>query len=302
MKFLLFFAFLIGLSACAGQPTPETADLPTLAALPTLTPTDTPTPVTPSATPSATLTASPTPTASVTVTPSATITDTPTPTATHTPTATDTPPPTADNESLMALALLAAQATVLPQQVYLSPTPPFVLPTQPPGSVTTCPILPAGGFGLVFAADPAIAQQIGCPVGQPPVTTTAASAYQNFERGAMMWLAGPPAAVYVLFADGRFQRYDDTYQVETDPISGGEAPPPGLAEPVRGFGKVWRTYPEVRNGLGWARDAEAGGTATLQVFERGLMLDLPQRGDILVLANAAGSAISGTWRAVMGRY
>lgn len=292
---------LVGLlAACGADTPPDTAALPTLAQFPTLTPTDTPTPVTPSATPTVTPTEPPTATITPTVTPSATITDTPTPTPSHTPTATDTPAPTADNQGVMALALLALQATVLPP-AFLPGDPAQAVPATQPLPAATCAYLPPGGFGLVFTGDPALIQQIGCPVGQPPVTASVSSAAQVYERGAMFWLQGSPDAIYALFAGGRFQRYDDTYNPNTDPFSGGEAPPPGLVEPVRGFGKVWRTFPEVRNGLGWALNAEAGGTATVQRFERGHMLYLPQRADILILVDDPGG-LAGSWRAVPGAF
>jgi hypothetical protein len=35
-------------------------------------------------------------------------------------------------------------------------------------------------------------------------------------------------------------------------------PPPGLYQPIRGFGKLWRTHPEVRDRLGWATAPEQG--------------------------------------------
>ncbi len=294
MRNRLVLIMLSLLAACAGQPAPEAAELPTLAALPTAAPTDSPTPPTPSATPTTTFTAAPTATATPSVTPSATITDTPSPTATATPTITPMPLPTADNEGIAALAALALRATIVPLPT-LPPAPPAFIPTGAP-LTTACPAPPPGGFGALTAADPTLTALIGCPVGVPlPVS----SAAQPYERGGMLWLAGPPPAVYALFNTGRFSRYDDTYNPNTDPFSGGEAPPPGLVEPVRGFGKVWRTFPEVRAGLGWALADEAGATATVLFFERGQMVYLPQRGEIVTLANDPGGA-GGTWRAAAG--
>lgn len=46
----------------------------------------------------------------------------------------------------------------------------------------------------------------------------------------------------------------------------GLTPPPGRYEPQRGFGKVWRDFPEVREALGWATLPEAAHTATVQPF------------------------------------
>ena len=297
MRWLLTFIAAGALAACGAPPAPNGA-LPTLAQLPTLTPSDTPAPTdtaipTLTPTPSLTPTSTPTPTASVT--PSATITDTPT----HTPTASVTPTPRVG--ALGLLALLAAQATVLPPTylpppVTLTPAPPPGMPTQPPAAA--CPYPPPGGFGPIYAADPSLAAQLGCPLGAPPAATSSASAYQPFERGAMVWLSGP---IYALFSGGRFQRYDDTFVPGVDPDSGDEIAPPGLVEPVRGFGKVWRSAPDVRAGLGWGLAGESGAQAALQRFERGWLVYLPQRGDVLALVEDAGGQ-AGMWRALPGAF
>jgi hypothetical protein len=70
---------------------------------------------------------------------------------------------------------------------------------------------------------------------------------------------------------------------------------------VRGFGKVWRANSDVRSGLGWALAPEAGGNAAMQRFERGWMLDLSQRGDVLVLIEDPGG-LSGTWQSLPGGF
>lgn len=56
-----------------------------------------------------------------------------------------------------------------------------------------------------------------------------------------------PAPSYALFGD---------FWAPGQPERGEEAPPPGLIEPLRGFGKVWREHAEVRRGIGWAVSAE----------------------------------------------
>lgn len=287
------------LAGC-GQPTPEVGVLPTLAELPTLTPTDTGTlvtPLPPTETPTDTPTVTITSSITVTVTPSATITETPTPTPTVTPTATNTIEPTEDNEGIMALLALAAQATVLPEQLQ-----PAVVPTVPGATqapvTTVCSFGPPGGFATVYQGDPTLSAQLGCASGS---VLPMSSASQLYERGEMFWLQGPPGYIYVLFNTGRWQRYDDTYNASVDPESGGETAPAGLKEPIRGFGKVWRSAQEVRTGLGWASNDEVGGQATVQLFEHGQMIYLSQRGQIFILVNDAGG-LTGTWRAVQGSY
>jgi hypothetical protein len=58
------------------------------------------------------------------------------------------------------------------------------------------------------------------------------------------------------------------------------APPPGLFEPVRGFGFVWwYKLGGQTSALGWATDVEKGFCATLQPFEHGFIFrssDVPQ--------------------------
>ncbi len=292
------------LVACGNQPQ-SVGELPTVAALPTLTAT---LPVTATATMTLTITPTdtPTPTATVlvtntlTVTPSATITDTPTPTATNTPLPSDTPYPTADNEGLLALVQLAAKATILPPNLLpaVVPTVPgaVVGATAPPAVMPTCTTPPSGGFATVYNGDPTLAAQLGCPLG----VISFASASQTYQAGEMIWMAGPPQAIYALFSTGRFTRYDDTFNASVDPASGGETAPAGLIVPVRGFGKIWRTFAEV-HALGWATSDELGGQSTAQIFERGQMVYLPQRGMIVVLITDNGG-LNGGWRMVSGSY
>ncbi len=292
----------LGLSACQQSPGPEAeADLPTIAALPTLTFTPPPsaTPIySPTATLTATATASLTPTITLTVTPSITITDTPTPT--FTATASITPL----HDALFGLAELAARATVLPQTMQPPvPTEPGSVNSAPadtsgvagpavnPPALPACAQAPSGGFGTVYANAPDLAASLGCPVGG---ANTVNSALENFERGNMIWIDGP---IYVLYIDGRLQQFTDTFVQGVDPDSGGETPPPGLYEPVRGFGKVWRSNPDVRSGLGWGTTQEMGGTAVTQRFDHGWMIDMQQRSDVLVLLDA-----NALWQSYLGSY
>lgn len=101
-----------------------------------------------------------------------------------------------------------------------------------------------------------------CPAAAPLVSP---AAEQLFEGGRMIWLQAQ-RKIYVLFGDGQpvpsgtppngWLVFDDTWQPgepESDPSL---VPPAGRYQPVRGFGKVWRSYPVVREGLGWALGPE----------------------------------------------
>ncbi|MCS7283267.1 MAG: NBR1-Ig-like domain-containing protein [Anaerolineae bacterium] len=100
-----------------------------------------------------------------------------------------------------------------------------------------------------------------CP-NYPPRTTWAAE--QPFERGFMIWLQEvclgdqTRSEIIVFRNDGRYWAYRDTFvegEPESDPTL---VPPPGLYQPIRGFGKLWRTHPSVREALGWATAPEQG--------------------------------------------
>src|SRR5690606_27384742 len=137
--------------------------------------------------------------------------------------------------------------------------------------------LPQGSFAAIYEGRAEIREGLGCALSG---ATSASSAYQTFQNGAMVWLSSlgspPQPAIYVLYNNGTYQRLNDTFQEGVDPESGGNTPPEGLTEPVRGFGKVWRDTPGVRDGLGWATSGEIGGSAQVQLFERGEMIALSQ--------------------------
>jgi len=246
-------------------------------------------------------------TATITVTPSLTITDTPT----RTPSI--TPSPTQEVNPLLVLALTAAQTTLQPSPIttvlpLFPPTlaPYAVTPTLAPGlatplPATQCLYLPPGGFGQLIIAEPNLVNQIGCPVGSPPVVAALSGASQQFQGGSMAWIGDTAPVIYVFYNNGTFQRFDDTFNSAVDSESGGETPPAGLFEPVRGFGKVWRNSELVRASLGWALAAETTANVVALDFTLGRMLYLSSRGEILVLTYQGNPAM-GTWRAVFGSF
>jgi hypothetical protein len=79
------------------------------------------------------------------------------------------------------------------------------------------------------------------------------------------------AVLYFRKLENSWGRYLDLWS-EGQPVSGGETPPAGLFEPVRGFGKLWREEPGVRDRLGWAVEPEAPVPIFLQQFENGALL------------------------------
>jgi len=116
-----------------------------------------------------------------------------------------------------------------------------------------------------------------------PVSTQIQVAEQVFERGRMLWIQ-PQSKIWVMLDDGSgaglWMVYDDTFvegEAENDPAL---VPPEGMFQPQRGFGKVWRNTPTIRESLGWALTPEfgyvspyeyhAGGSVNAQnQYERG---------------------------------
>jgi hypothetical protein len=176
-----------------------------------------------------------------------------------------------------------------------------VIGTVAGGASATCAALPDGAVGAFLASDPAFAAQLGCALGAALET---AGAVQLFERGLMIYRAsavpGTPGTIEALSGDGRFSRYVDTWASGIDPDSGNLAPPPGLVEPIRGFGKVWRSDSGLMARLGWALAGEQGVPLVVQAFERGAAIYVPSQNTLYLLADDAAGAPAGSWRQASG--
>jgi hypothetical protein len=308
--------------------TPAPTDTPELTFTPSATHTPTSTPVPPTDAPSETPTASETPAPTISLTPSLTITNT------VTPTLTVTPSPSPDLGPLGPLALFAAQVTVVPfppptqtaiavaraqlQTATMSalmatnflpfPTAPGSgglpageLPIAPIPTVLGggCPVAPPGSVAAIQSQVPAVGGSLGCVNGS---VISLIGAFQPFERGVMIYVQTTPASIYALTQDGRFRRYDDTWVSGVDPDAGVMSPPPGLVEPIRGFGKVWRSNPDLQASLGWATAGEGGQNASLITFTSGRMIYLSAQNQTFVLLDDAPFAGGGRWQAVNGGF
>lgn len=97
-----------------------------------------------------------------------------------------------------------------------------------------------------------------------------AAAEEPFEQGTMIWVKEQDL-IYVLFSDGvspHWRAYQDRWN-EGDPTNDPALePPPGLFQPERGFGLVWREEPGVRDRLGWALAPEASYVTKVQATSR----------------------------------
>jgi len=155
---------------------------------------------------------------------------------------------------------------VPPVLATITPTP---TPTRTPTPTPECAILPLGEFDAVWREELTRAH-LGCPFEQEHLTGSARAAFQN---GFMYWREDR-LLIYVFYNDGRWQEFEDTWQ-SPQPDSQGYTPPPGLMEPIRGFGKVWREQLEgPEAAIGWATEHEIGGDTLIEDFERGVILKI----------------------------
>lgn len=132
--------------------------------------------------------------------------------------------------------------------------------------------------------------QITTEVAQSPANAPfqckAGVVEQSFENGFMFWLghttqerctdqhtfAPSSGEVWVAILDkslksGQWLIFVDDWTDGADPISDPSlTPPPGLSQPVRGFGKIWRTKltDAQRTALGWATGTELPYSADYQ--------------------------------------
>ncbi len=94
---------------------------------------------------------------------------------------------------------------------------------------------------------------------------------EHFEHGLMLWFQ-EGGRTYVLLEDSSvFKPYQEVIDGQGLPLPGpdpGLVPPPGLFQPVLGFGKFWRGLVPgsewVRERLGWAVAPEVGYSALWQ--------------------------------------
>lgn len=187
---------------------------------------------------------------------------------------------------LMTLALLVLAGCGLPPMqlvVIISPTPDpntIIITVTPPSPPT--PML------LTTATEP---PTITPPVESPaPTLTPTLNAFptetraqlfiaqQDFQNGYMFWIS-TRNVIWVLINTpgnpntGEWRIYPDTF-AEGEPEFDPNLIPPSenLFQPRRGFGKLWRTTPGLREALGWATTPEFA-LNTSYVYQPGGFID-----------------------------
>ena len=97
-------------------------------------------------------------------------------------------------------------------------------------------------------------------------------AEQVFEGGRMFYL-DPVSRIWVMLngeeddTTGEWLIFADTWQEGEPESDSAIIAPDGLHQPIRGFGKIWRENPELREALGWGLDPEIGHETRYQFFE-----------------------------------
>ena len=140
---------------------------------------------------------------------------------------------------------------------------------------------PIMGFGKVWNDNPTVKNGLGLGIEEQ---RTVQAAEEKTQGGVLFWRQDT-LTIYALRNDGTWQAYPDTWQAGVHPESWGYAPPAGLYEPIRGFGKLWREQLGGPGGaFGWGTEPERGLSGTVQAFQKGVMLE-NERKDIYVLFN-----------------
>lgn len=119
-----------------------------------------------------------------------------------------------------------------------------------------------------------------------PTITQIQVAEQVFENGRMFWLQ-PTGQIWVMIvtSEGRgdWQIYEDNF-VEGEPEFDPElVAPEGMEQPMRGFGKLWRESPGLREALGWAITPEFG-FVTRYEYHPGGTITAPEPGYHVLLS------------------
>lgn len=143
-----------------------------------------------------------------------------------------------------------------------------ITPDFPATRLPTCTIPPDAIFGVSWGQDAEVPFRLGCPI---QITAQFRGTTQVFERGAMYW-RGDTGEIWAIATSGPFAGRYWTVQQSADENNADILVPEGLRVPVRGFGGLWRSVPEVRDALGFARTDEQELAMQSQRFESGLLL------------------------------
>lgn len=173
---------------------------------------------------------------------------------------------------------------------------PYVFGGVPGGSaVIASGVVGAGGEGgacgfavsavvaNAYNRDASLRERLGCPVSGG--ASIAAMVMQPFERGIMVW-RGDVRQIYALATSGQFWQVADSWSEGMPADDPAFSAPPGVLQPVRGFGLVWRGNVAFCDALGWGTQSEAPASGFWQDFERGALFSVD--GTVYALFSAEG--------------
>jgi hypothetical protein len=164
----------------------------------------------------------------------------------------DNPPPTQ-----IVLVVTATSAPGTPEAANPSDTP--AAPTETPTPAPSAPATQDPGPQPTFAPLPP-APTLN-PLFPTDVKADVQIAEQVFEHGRMFWIRHT-REIWVMEDNapdgpgGDWYCFNDSFEEGQPEIDPALIPPEGMYQPRRGFGKLWRTLPQIKDALGWALTPE----------------------------------------------
>ncbi len=159
--------------------------------------------------------------------------------------------------------VLVVTATPMPEETTSADTATDTSAPQIPTETATLTAIPA-------TATPSIPPTLDV---RPTATSGQIQvAEEVFEHGRMFWIQ-PRKQIWVMYdsgqGSGEWKVYDDTYEdteAQSDPTI---VVPDGKLQPTRGFGKLWRNNPEIKDKLGFGITPEFGYVSNYEYYPGG---------------------------------
>lgn len=185
------------------------------------------------------------------------------------------------NSTLTAIAqnnpqVIAPQPTFTPIPTQVPPTatqaviptvtsqPPAAIPAIPPAQKLTC----AANWFFTFNPN-----QLSLASFCPEPVKVLEAVGEDFEGGRVYRYAPDPAytadlrgTVYVIYNDGEWITFPDTWDASQPANDQNLIPPSGRYQPVDSIGKVWRENADVRSRLGWAYEPQGRFLGRMQLY------------------------------------
>jgi hypothetical protein len=143
-------------------------------------------------------------------------------------------------------------------------------------------------FQRLLARDPDLTSALGDRLSPQPFLVLGST--QAFERGLMIWRSDSKD-IYVLFDQGAFLTFRDTWSSGMTPLSCDSSPPEDRFQPAYGFGKVWCDDPNVQEDLGFATAVEHNYSFSLQSFDSGWLIRIADSAYALVTSDDSANGV-----------